>query len=467
MLICLLFVDKLYTISSHYLFRFMQQSFWESFLKSVEYLKVSNQIYHSVLTNAQLTNIRESAITLVCDSTGSYSYLQRKKQDLEEKLTAYVGKDLTVEILLETIVPKPQDEGPLLGFKPTIEDVLRQAGIHPNCSFDNFAVSSSNQVAFAASQAVAKNPGSSYNPLFLYGGVGVGKSHIAQAVAREILKDHEDVRVLFCSGEKFMNDLIEAIRGKKTPSFRKKYRSLGLIILDDIQFIAGKQTVQEEFFHTFNSVISAGGQIILTSDKPPHEIRNLEDRLRSRFSGGLLVDIQPPGFELRTAILLIKAKEKNIEIDISAAKIIADIVTDTRALEGTLLSLYAQSLNEKDQKITLDTVEAFFQKNNKTKQTEKLSPQEVMKAVCAYYNIKPAQIRGATRKREIALTRQIVMYLLRTELNISLEDVAFLVKRKDHTTVMHAVNKIQGMSMKDVEFKKEIDVIRQTLHVST
>jgi chromosomal replication initiator protein len=445
----------------------MQQSFWESFLKSVEYLKVSNQIYHSVLINAQPTNIQENTVTLVCDSTGSYSYLQRKKQDLEEKLTAHAGKDLVVEILLETAAPKPQDGGPLLDFKPTIEDVLRQAGIHPNCTFENFAVSSSNQVAFAASQAVVKNPGSSYNPLFLYGGVGVGKSHIAQAVAREILQEHEDSRVLFCSGEKFMNDLIEAIRGKKTPTFRKKYRSLGLIILDDIQFIAGKQTVQEEFFHTFNSVISAGGQIILTSDKPPHEIRNLEDRLRSRFSGGLLVDIQPPGFELRTAILLIKAKEKNIEIDISAAKIIADIIADTRALEGTLLSLYAQSLNEKDHKITLDTVEAFFQKNNKSKQINKISPQEVIKVVCAYYNIKQAQLRGPSRKREIALTRQIVMYLLRTELDISLVDVAFLVKRNDHTTVIHAVNKIQGMSMKDVEFKKELDVIRQTLHAST
>ncbi|MDA1316684.1 MAG: chromosomal replication initiator protein DnaA [bacterium] len=445
----------------------MQQSFWESFLKSVEHLRVSNQIYHSVLSNAKLALLEENSITLICDSTGSYTYLQKKRQDIEEKLTAHTGRDVVVEILLKTAVQKTEDVGPLLEFKPSIEDLLRQAGINPGCSFDNFAVSTSNQVAFAASQAVAKNLGSSYNPLFLYGGVGVGKSHIAQAVARHILNTNRNARVLFCSGEKFMNDLIEAIRGKKTPAFRNKYRSLGLIILDDIQFIAGKQTVQEEFFHTFNSVVSAGGQVILTSDKPPHEIRNLEDRLRSRFSGGLLVDIQSPGFELRAAILLIKAKEKNIEIDMSAAKAIADIITDTRGLEGTLLSLYARSLHEKDQKITLDTVEAFFQKSAGVRKVAKASPQEVMRAVCAYYNVKQAQLRGSSRKREVALTRQIVMYLLRTELEISLADVAFLVKRQDHTTVMHAVNKIQGLCMKDVEFKKEIDVIRQSLYTST
>jgi len=445
----------------------MQQSFWESFLKSVEDIRISNRIYYSVLTNTKPTNIQENAITLVCDSNGSYRYLQGKKQNLEERLFTYIGKRFDVTILLENTKPKQQDPGPLLNFKPSIEDVLRKAGIHPEYSFENYAVSSSNQVAFAASQAVAKNPGSSYNPLFLYGGVGVGKSHIAQAVARQILKQDENARVVFCSGEKFMNDLIEAIREKKTPTFRKKYRSLKLIILDDVQFIAGKQTVQEEFFHTFNSVVSAGGQIILTSDKPPHKIRNLEDRLRSRFSGGLLVDIQPPGFELRTAILLIKAKEKNITIDMAAAKTIADVITDTRALEGTLLSLYAQSLNKKNPQITLDVVEAFFQKNNKQKQIKRISPQEIIKAVCAYYAIKPAQIKGTTRKREIAIARQITMFLLRMELNMSLNDVAFLVKRKDHTTVIYAVNKIKTMCMRDVTFKKEIDVIRQSLRTST
>jgi chromosomal replication initiator protein len=263
-----------------------------------------------------------------------------------------------------------------------------------------------------------------------------------------------------------MNDLIESIREKNTPKFRRKYRSLQLIIVDDIQFIAGKQTVQEEFFHTFNSIVSAGGQVVLTSDRPPHEIRNLEDRLRSRFSGGLIVDIQQPDFELRTAILLIKAKEKNIQLEMEAAKAISDAVLDTRALEGTLLSLYARSLPTKGGVVDLDVVEEFF-KTKVEKRQEKVNPQDIIKSVCIYYNIKQSHLKGASRTSKIALARQVAMYLLRKELGMNLEEVAYTIKRKDHTTVIHAVNKVESMKIKDTSFKEELDLIMNSLRPSS
>lgn len=340
-----------------------------------------------------------------------------------------------------------------------------KSGLHAKYNFDNFAVSSTNQVAYAAAQAISNNPGTAYNPLFLYGGVGVGKTHLAQSVARRMLEQDTNKKIFFCPGEHFTNEVIESIRENVTPKLRRKYRYLNLLILDDVQFIAGKTHIQEEFFHTFNSIISSGGQIILTSDRPPSEIKNLEDRLRSRFSGGLIVDIQPPDFELRTAILLIKAREKNIEIDIEAAKIIAEQVSDSRALEGTLLSVYAKILGTKE-KIDLEVVESFFSEKTAI-QVKKIQPPDVIKAVCLYYNIKPARIKDSIRTDAIALPRQIIMYILRVKLRLKQDEIAYILHRKDHTTIIHGVDKINALIMKNSLLKQDIDKILQSLSLST
>ncbi len=464
MLICLLFVDKLSTFYSLFNFRPMLQSFWKSFLESKKELQNKNRIFFYTLKDLTPVEMTESNIIFNCSSSGAKSYLERKKDEITEMISIHLGKktDITFVVREKPISP---ENAPLLTFQPSQEDIFRKAGLNPTHTFDKFAVSSTNQVAYAASQAVSQNPGISYNPLFLYGGVGVGKTHLAQGVAHKILSDNNEARVYFCSGERFMNDLIESIREKTTQRFRKKYRSLQLIIVDDIQFIAGKQTVQEEFFHTFNNIVSSGGQVILTSDRPPHDIRNLEDRLRSRFSGGLIVDIQQPNFELRTAILLIKAKEKNIELDIEAAKAISEAILDTRSLEGTLLSLYAQSLTSK-RGIDLEVVEGFFKSKVETVK-RKLSPQDIIKTVCTFYNIKQSHLKGKLRTEKLALARQVAMFFLRTELDLNLEEVAYITKRKDHTTVIHAVNKIQNLIMKDSSFKEEIDMITRTVHAST
>ncbi|MBI2641717.1 chromosomal replication initiator protein DnaA [Candidatus Roizmanbacteria bacterium] len=442
----------------------MLSAFWTGFLKSLETNKKKIPVLYSLLKQLKPIELSENRIILGCHNQAFKFFLEKKVSEIELTLSAFTHKKMSVELV---VIPskKIPKEAPLLSFQPSLEDVFYQAGLHAKYSFENFAVSTTNQVAFAAAQAVADNPGHSYNPLLFYGGVGVGKTHLAQSVARKVLQKDTSKKVFFCPGDQFTNELIEGIREKSTPRFRRKYRKLSLFIVDDVQFIAGKQTVQEEFFHTFNSVVSAGGQIILTSDRPPSEIKNLEDRLRSRFSGGLIVDIQPPDFELRTAILLIKAREKNIEIDIDAAKIIAEQITDTRGLEGTLLSLYAKILGQKE-KIDLEAVDLFFSQRQKTNSFRVL-PQDVIKTVCSYYNVKQSHLRGPVRNESIVLPRQIVMYILRSHLKLKLEEIAFLLKRKDHTTVIHAVDKMSGLIIKNPTIKQEIDGIITSLGLST
>lgn len=434
----------------------MQKSETERFFTELKKNFAGNQILVSLVGDMNIEEYADNKLVFGVGSSGGRSFLNKHTDTIRATFSSLFGKNVDVEIRVRQ--KEASSDGPLLQFEPSREDVYRTAGLNIHHTFQSFAVSPTNQVAFAAAQAVAKSPGTAYNPLFFYGGVGVGKTHLAQAIARTVLEQKHDAGVLFCSSERFTNELIESIRAKTTPRFRKKYRSLHIIIVDDVQFLAGKQTVQEEFFHTFNTIVSSGGQVILTSDRPPFEIKNLEDRLRSRFSGGLIVDIQQPDFELRTAILLIKAREKNISLSMDAAKMIAEVVHDTRSLEGTLLSLYAKTLGTGRETIDDTLVDAFFSAQTQNVQV-RISPQDVIRAVCTYYGIKVSHIKAETRKSHIAKARQIVMYLLRTELSLNLEEVAFVVKRKDHTTVMHAVQKIREQSMKDLAFQKELDAI--------
>lgn len=455
----LLFVDKLSTYT-------MSEAEWNRFLLSLIEGADKNPVLFSILKQVSLLSVTEKSVVLSTDSQGFFIFIQKRVPEIEERLSLFAKKSLSIEVVVSTTQVKKVKEAPLLSFEPSQEDIYRKAGLNGKYSFDNFAVSGSNQVAYAAAQAVADNLSKAYNPLFLYGGVGVGKTHLAQAVASKILGDDPQKRVVFSPGEQFTNELIESIREKNTVKFRKRYRHLNLLIIDDIQFIAGKNTVQEEFFHTFNAVVSGGGQIIFTSDRPPQEIKNLEDRLRSRFAGGLTVDVQSPDFELRTAILLIKAKEKGIELGIDLARIIAEQVSDSRSLEGTLLSIYARTLGRED-KITLTVVEAFFHTESEERPKVRITPHEILNVVCSYYNVKQSQLKSPIRSESLSLPRQVAMFLLRRELNMKHQEIANLLKRRDHTTIMHGVEKINKMLVKDEFFKKEVDRIIQTLHLST
>lgn len=439
-------------------------SYWEGFIKKLEEKEGKNSVLPSLLKQAKIVKISDDKITLSVVSEGAFDFLDKRTDKIEADFFDHSQKKAEIEFIIKAPTKKSAAQ-PLLSFEPSIEDIFAKAGLNKKYNFDNFAVSTSNQVAYAAAQAVVKNPGSAYNPLFLYGGVGVGKTHIAQSVAKKILEEDRNKKIYFCPGDNFTNELIESIRERSTGKFRKKYRYLNLLIIDDIQFIAGKNAVQEEFFHTFNAIASSGGQIILTSDRPPSAIKNLEDRLHSRFLGGLTVDIQPPDFELRSAILLIKAKEKGINIDIEAVKIIAERITDCRGLEGTLLSIYAKVFGVKEQ-VDLEAVEVFFSKENGGNK-KRVSPTDVIKTVCSFYNIKQSHLKSPSRAASIAFYRQITMYLLQKELGLTLIETAETLNRKDHTTALHAKQKISNLLLHDPNLKKEIDMITQSLFQST
>ncbi len=444
----------------------MLSSLWEGFLKEFEKRKEQTPVLVSFVHQFSPLELSNDTLVLGCENAGVKLYVEKRIKEVEHALSQHLHKPTLIQIVItqKKKSGRPTPDTPLLSFQPSLDDLFTRAGLHAKYRFDNFAVSPTNNVAFAAAQAVAKNPGTSYNPLFLYGGVGVGKTHVAQAAARSVLEKNANNRVLFCPGDRFTNELIESFQDKSTPKFRKKYRNLSVLVVDDIQFIAGKQAIQEEFFHTFNTIVSAGGQVILTSDRPPSEIKNLEDRLRSRFSGGLIVDIQEPDFELRTAILLIKAREKDIELGVDAAKVIAEQVKDTRALEGTLLSIYAKTLGKKDG-IDLDEIENFFG-SVQEKKIEKISPHDIIRAVCSYYNVRQSQIKSTMRTENLALPRQIIMYLLRRELKLNFEEIAYILKKKDHTTIIHGDRKISALMIKNPSFKEEIDRIVNSLSLS-
>ena len=339
-------------------------------------------------------------------------------------------------------------------------EIFKKARVRPHFSFENFAVSGSNQMAHAAAEAVSRSLGSAYNPLFIWGGVGVGKTHLMVAVGVYALKNKSDLKALFCTGEDFTNDIVEGIRNKTTQNFRDKYRKLDLLLIDDIQFIAGKDAVQEEFFHTFNAVTSAGGQIILTSDRPPSEISKLEERLKSRFEAGLIVDIAPPDFELRCAITMIKAQEKGLKLEMDQVQMIAGNADSARKIEGYLIKLMTQVNLKKVGNITQEIIESVIDKGlDANGSAVKKNPTEIIDAITKYYQIKKRDLLGSSRARPLARPRQILMYLLRTELGIPLQEVGRIAGR-DHTTVMHAVEKVTQLASSDVNIREDMSKIK-------
>jgi chromosomal replication initiator protein len=292
----------------------------------------------------------------------------------------------------------------------------------------------------------------------------VGKTHLMQAIANSVLKKNPRTPMVYCAGEEFTNEIIDAIQMKKTSEFKRKYRSVKGLFIDDIQFIAGKNTVQEEFFHTFNAVTRAGGQVIMTSDRPPHEINNLEARLRSRFEAGLLIDIGDPSFELRTAILLIKAQQKQLNIPMDAAQAIAAHVDSARRLEGFLVRLMTES-RIKGKEITLDLVQTLLGKRTEMPLTTPIvvRPLEVIKATSHYYNIPIKDVRGQRRNKPLVTARQLAMYIMRFDLKLPLTEIGHMFEDRDHTTVMYGVDKMTEMLTDSDSLRADLSFVRKSL----
>ena len=344
----------------------------------------------------------------------------------------------------------------------TRQNLNSLTGLNPNYTFDSYVVGSNNRFAQAAALAVAEAPATSYNPLFLYGGVGLGKTHLMQAIGNQILQDFSDKKVLYVTSEKFTNEFINCIKDNKNEEFRNKYRNMDVLLIDDIQFIAGKKQVQEEFFHTFNTLHDAGCQIIMTSDKPPKDIDNLEDRLKSRFEWGLMADISNADYETRLAILRKKVQLENIIIDDNILSNIAiKVDSNIRELEGTLNKILAKaSLTHSP--ISIELAEQCI--NEVISRKEKIiSADYIQEVVAKYFNISPKDIKSSKRSNDIAYPRQIAMFLCRDLANMPFTKIGEYFGKRDHTTVMHACSKIDTEIKNKENTKLIVDSVKNII----
>ena len=338
--------------------------------------------------------------------------------------------------------------------------VSRGLVLNPRFTFDTFVVGSSNQFAHAAARAVGESPSHAYNPLFLYGGVGLGKTHLMHAIAHEVLRRSPDRKVLYLSAERFLNELINALRFERMQEFKQRYRELDVLLMDDVQFIAGKDSTQEEFFYTFNALHDAQKQIVLTSDALPKEIPTLEERLRSRFEWGLIADIQPPNLEMKVAILRKKAAAEKIEIPNDVALFIAGSVrSNIRELEGRLNRVLAfSSLTGKPVSVELarETLKDIL-----GTEESRAVPAEILKLVAAHYGLRVSDMKAKSNAKPIAFPRQVAMYLCRKLTGLSYPEIGRLFNDKHHSTVMHSVEKIERLAEDDPNFRKVVESFLQ------
>ena len=335
--------------------------------------------------------------------------------------------------------------------------------INPRYTFDTFVVGDSNAIAHAAAQSAAQHPGRSYNPLFLHASTGLGKTHLLQAVAHGIREHNPESRIAYLSAETFMNDLIGSIRKGEMESFHNRFRNgCDVLLIDDIQFIAGKSSTQEEFFHTFNFLHDQGKQIVLTSDNYPKEIKDLDDRLRSRFQSGLVADIKPPQIETRIAILRKKAEVDNIPLPENVALLIAQgFAGNVRELEGALIRVEAFA-NLTGRPISPELAREAL-KNYLQLQSNKMDAEGIVKTVCAYYTVKPNAIRGKGRAQKVVFPRQVAMYLLKKFTKLSLQEIGSALGGRDHSTVLHSLSKIERMVLEDVRVQHELEALQKQI----
>ena len=348
----------------------------------------------------------------------------------------------------------------------SLADALKNANLNSRYTFDSFVVGSSNDLAHAACVATAELPGEQYNPLYIYGGAGLGKTHLMQSVAHFILQQNRHAKIRYVTSETFINEFVDSIRNKNNISpaeFRKKYRELDVLLIDDIQFLIGKEGTQEEFFHTFNALYDNRKQIIIASDKPPKDIDNLEERLRSRFEVGLIVDIQMPDVETRMAILRKKEELEGYNIDNEVIKYIADnIKSNVRELEGALTKVVAKSRLVK-QPITLELAEELLRDHITPSERKEITSELIIEVVAEHYNLKTSDLASVTKKKTIAYPRQIAMYLCRELTNVPLVTVGELLGGRDHSTVIHGCEKISTELQTNEQLKSTIESLRKKI----
>lgn len=383
---------------------------------------------------------------------------------INEMLRVISPRPVQIEFEVNPKIFKKNTQSRLSEFEEEFKETSsKPAGLNPRLTFENFVIGSSNRFAHAASLAVAESPAKAYNPLFIYGGVGLGKTHLVQAIAHKMRECNPKLKSLYISSEKFTNELIEAIRHRSTNQFRQKYRELDVLLIDDIHFIAGKESTQEEFFHTFNTLHDNRKQIVISSDRPPKDISNLEDRLRSRFAWGLITDIQLPNFETRVAILRKKIEREPVKVPEEVILFIAqEIKTNIRELEGALIRVIAYSLIEEKQ-VSLEMAKIIL-KDMVKEAIKTINVDTIQKIVADFFKVPPMDLKTKRRHKNIVLPRQVAMYLSRQLTNLSLPEIGLAFGGKDHTTVLHSWKKINKDILNDAGLKNTID--RLTLQIN-
>ena len=448
----------------------VQNSLWQSVLGEIE-LSVPHATFVTWFKNTELLESNADQVTIAVPNIFAVRQFQVKFTDQIKNILAKNGVEpARIEYVVKTTGKRTTISRETTAASPSIERLLPQTptaaapagGINPRYTFNNFIVGSSNDLAYAACQAVAQNPGTKYNPLFLYGGVGLGKTHLMQAVGNEITAANPAAKVLYINTETFVKEYVEMIRFKKK-SISDKYRSVDVLIVDDMQFIAGKEKVQEEFFHTFNALHQANKQIIISSDKPPKSIPTLTERLRSRFEWGMAIDIQMPDFETRSAIIQAKSALSGVELDRDTIEYLAsNFKTNIRELEGALNQLLAYA-EMRSVTPDLSTAEGLLG-NVRRSRPQHITSKQIIDKTAKYFSLSSVEICSAQRDKHIVTPRQIAMYLLRSELHMSFPKIASELGRKDHTTAIHSVEKIEKSVKLDFVIREQVAEIRERLY---
>ena len=442
---------------------------WQAVLGELQ-LQMTRSTYDTWLRDTHLLSHEDGTYLIGCNTAYTKDWLNSKlRPTIKRTLAGIAGRSVEVRFVLSSAGLQEQMIEDLSSYSepehhpsPSLKSEAK-GGISPRYLFDNFIVGSSNRLAQAASLAVAEKPAQAYNPLFLHGGVGLGKTHLLQAIGNYCVQ--RGLAAIYVSSEEFTNDLIHAIRRQTTESFRDKYRKIDVLLVDDIQFIAGKESTQEEFFHTFNTLHRENKQVVLSSDRSPKALVTLEERLRSRFEWGLTADIQPPDMETRLAILRAKADELQHDVPDSVLDLVARRVqSNIRELEGALnrVVAYAQILGHP---LDVDTAAAALV--DLLPNRKSLSVDEIIDSVASFFNLNVDALQGRKRTKDIVLPRQMAMHLIREETNESLPQIGAALGGRDHTTIMYGCEKIRNLIETDDEIRRQVLAIRENLYTDT
>ncbi len=447
---------------------------WDEILETMkkEY-DISDVSFNTWLKPLKVHDIKEDTLTILATDEIHASYIEKK---YSKQFTVTIGEITGISYQLHFIKPddilRAEKNASEVGkgaaaFSEDLNSNILTANLNPRYTFDTFVVGTNNSFAHAASLAVAESPGEIYNPLFIYGGVGLGKTHLMHSIAHFILEKNSKSRVLYVTSEKFTNEIIDAIRKKddiSTIQFREKYRNVDVLLIDDIQFIIGKEATQEEFFHTFNALHESKKQIIISSDKPPKDIETLEERLRSRFEWGLTVDIQSPNYETRMAILHKKAELENYRIDNDVIEYIANnIKSNIRELEGALTKLHAYS-SLYNRKLTVELAEEVLKDSISLSEAQEITPELILQIVAEHFDITPADIISQKRIKEWVYPRQIVMYLCRAFIDMPLKQIGLFLGKRNHSTVISGCRKIEKDLINDESVRNTVDILKKKIN---